>query len=151
MAYGGSTAAGKCHQFVTELSCSRRFAAMDRAIKVAAAVLAIGLCPLPSARAADLTPAEIEGELVGRQIVWWEEDGWLVGRLTLDTDGSAELDVDRPQRRTDTGRWMLRGDELCTVWTSMRAAEKCYRIKRSADGRFVTTGGNVFEIARAGA
>jgi hypothetical protein len=118
---------------------------------MAAAVLAAGFSGLAGAHAQDLTPAEIESDLVGRQIVWWEDGGWLVGRLTLAADGSAELHVDRPRREADTGRWALHGGELCTAWSRMRAAEKCYRVRRTDDGRFVTSGGNVFEVAQAGA
>jgi hypothetical protein len=105
----------------------------------------------PAAFAGDLTSSEISDELVGRSIVWWENGGWLNGYLVLAPDGSAEISVDHPQRRGDKGRWALRGGELCTEWNEMRSGtEKCYRIQRGADGRFVTSGGNVFEIREAG-
>lgn len=123
---------------------------MLRAIVGAAATAAALILSPASALAGDLTPAEIEAELVGRQLVWWEDGGWLIGRLTLGRDGTAELFVDRPQRQADVGRWTLRGDELCTVWSKMRSAQKCYSVKRGADGRFLTSGGNVFEIPEIG-
>ena len=45
----------------------------------------------------------------------------------------------------------MRGGELCTEWSTVRSgAEKCYRIERGDDGRFLTSGGNVFEIREAG-
>ena len=125
---------------------------MLRAIAVALAVAgATVFVPVPSAFADDLTEAEIENELVGRQIVWWEDGGWLTGRLTLGSNGSAEISVDRPEPQADVGHWAFRGGELCTEWTRMRSRiEKCYSVRRGADGRFVTSGGNIFEIREAG-
>ena len=36
---------------------------------------------------------------------------------------------------------------LCTRWLSARAGqEKCYRLRPQTDRRFLTTGGNVFEV-----
>ena len=101
--------------------------------------------------AEELTQSQIREQLVGRQIVWWQEDGWQTGHLTLGPDGAAELSVERPGRRLDIGRWTLRGGELCTEWSTLRAgAQKCYSIERDIDGRFVTSGGNIFEIREAG-
>jgi len=113
-------------------------------------VVATGLTPIAAALADELTQAEIRDELVGRQIVWWQSDGWQSGHLTLGASGEAELTIDRPGRRLDTGRWVVRGDQLCTEWSTVRAGAKCYRIERGADGRFLTSGGNVFEIREAG-
>ena len=125
---------------------------MLRAIAVALAVAGATVSvPVPSALAGDLTQAEIESELVGRQIVWWEDGGWFTGRLTLGSNGSAEISVDRPEPQADVGHWAVRGGELCTEWSRMRSrAEKCYSVRRGANGRFVTSGGNVFEIREAG-
>jgi hypothetical protein len=67
-------------------------------------------------------------------------------------NGCAEISVDYPQHKVDVGRWIVRGDELCTEWTTMRSgAEKCYHVGRGSAGRFLTSGGNVFEIREAGA
>ena len=125
---------------------------MLRAIAMVLAALgAAAFLPISSAFADDLTPAEIENELVGRQIVWWEDGGWLTGHLTLGPNGSAEISVDHPERQVDSGRWALRGGELCTEWSRMRSGtEKCYHVRRGSEGRFVTSGGNVFEIREAG-
>ena len=122
------------------------------AFAVALATLAAAaVTPICTASAEELTQAEIRDELVGRQIVWWQSDGWQSGHLTLGPNGAAELSVERPGQQIDTGHWAVRGGELCTQWTSLRSgAEKCYRIERAADGRFLTSGGNVFEIREAG-
>lgn len=103
------------------------------------------------AAAADLDSSAIENELVGRSIVWWEEGGWHKGHLLLSPDGTAEISVDDPEPAGDTGRWAIRGGDLCTVWGDLRGGrEKCYSVRRDAHGRFVTSGGNVFEIRDAG-
>lgn len=114
-----------------------------------------GLCLLLQAEtrtmAGEMTASEITSELVGRQIVWWQDGGWQTGQLMLLPDGAAELSLDRPERLGDVGRWALRGSELCTEWSQMRdGREKCYSIERGNDGRFVTSGGNVFELRETG-
>ena len=117
---------------------------------VGAAVVA-SCCSASAAVAADLTAGEIRSELVGHAIVWWEDGGWLQGQLVLAPDGSAEITVDRPRTSGDVGRWTIRDGEICTEWGEMRAGiEKCYSIRRDEAGRFVTSGGNVFEIREAG-
>jgi len=104
-----------------------------------------------AASAADLTDAEIRMELIGRQIEWWDEGGWLTGYLFLEPDGSAEIIVDRPERSDDSGRWAVRQGMLCTVWGELRqGGEKCYSVEKTADGRFRTSGGNVFEVDETG-
>ncbi|MEO3388378.1 hypothetical protein [Mesorhizobium sp. CAU 1741] len=98
-----------------------------------------------------LTNRQIETHLVGKQIAWWEAQGWRHGYLMLLPNGSAEMTVDRPDRQRDVGRWTLRGDEICTLWGEVRGGvEKCYRIRRESGGLFVTSGGNVFEVRELG-
>ncbi len=125
---------------------------MRRATGIASFLLfLLGFSAL-GALAGDLTQAEIEGELVGRHILWWEDGGWQTGHLVLSPDGAAELSLDRPARGGDSGRWAWRDGQLCTAWSQMRGgSEKCYTIRRGADGNFVTSGGNVFEVREAGA
>lgn len=129
---------------------------MTGSLRRMAFAAALGLAGLngtvPGAAAGDLDGAAIESELVGRSIVWWEEGGWHKGHLLLSPDGTAEISVDDPEPAGDTGRWAIRGGDLCTVWGDLRSGrEKCYSVRRDADGRFVTSGGNVFEIRDAGA
>lgn len=115
------------------------------------AVLIIGLVGAPAA-AAELSAAEIRDEIVGHTLVWWEAEGWSAGDLHLAPDGRAEITVDHPRPSADSGNWTLSGDRLCTSWGRLRAGDtKCYGIERGAQGRFVTSGGNVFEIRDAGA
>jgi hypothetical protein len=113
--------------------------------------VAAAFCCSGQVFAADLTPGEIRSELIGHAIVWWEEGGWHQGELVLAPDGSAEITVDRPEAAGDVGRWTIKDGEICTAWGEIRAGvEKCYSIRRDAAGRFVTSGGNVFEIREAG-
>ncbi|WP_181704794.1 hypothetical protein [Chthonobacter rhizosphaerae] len=99
------------------------------------------------AAATELTAEEIRDELVGHAIGWWEEGGWHAGGLVLAPDGRAEITVDSPRAEADAGRWTLEGNRICTAWRAMRAGgEKCYTVERVSARRFVTSGGNVFEI-----
>jgi hypothetical protein len=119
--------------------------------RVAAALGAAMAASISPGMTGELTQEEIRDQLVGRQIVWWQQDGWQSGLLTLGPDGAAELSVDRPAPQLDVGRWTLRGGELCTQWSAMRSGtEKCYSLRRDEQGRYVTSGGNVFEIREAG-
>lgn len=116
------------------------------------ALLAAVLLAHPTvALADDMSSREIESELVGRSIAWWEEGGWLSGQMLLLPDGRAEISVDRPRPSGDVGRWSIRGGAICTAWGEVRGGrEKCYYVRRGESGRFLTTGGNVFEVREAG-
>jgi hypothetical protein len=69
------------------------------ALTVTALVAAASTSIWP-ASAEELTQAEIRDELVGRQIVWWQSDGWQSGHLTLGPNGSAELSIVGPGTRS---------------------------------------------------
>ncbi len=102
-------------------------------------------------QAAPLTVDEINNELVGRSIQWWEEGGWHQGYLVLQADGSAQITVDNPQVSGDDGAWQIKGNEICTLWGKFRQqTEKCYSVQRDTPGRFITSGGNIFMIVDAG-
>ena len=104
-----------------------------------------------SAFAADLGPEDIRAELVGQTIEWWSDGGWLGGALMLLPDGHAEIELTSPKTGHDVGRWSIEGRRLCTVWTALRdGAPICYTIRPAGIGRFVTSGGNVFEVRSAG-
>ena len=103
------------------------------------------------AEAGDLSSTELQNELVGRSIAWWEAGGWRGGLLLLAPDGTAEITIENANEHGDKGRWGLRNGELCTTWLELRdGGEKCYSVRRGEHGRFVTSGGNVFEIRDAG-
>jgi hypothetical protein len=111
---------------------------------------ALALAP-QSARALDMTTDEIRHELVGRQIVWWQDGGWFQGQLFLGEGGSAEISVEGPAPASDLGKWRISGGQMCTTWGKLRERSlKCYTVQRAAPGRFTTSGGNVFEIREAG-
>jgi len=110
-------------------------------------LLALMLTTLAPALAAadDLTTADIRNRLVGQPIRWWD-DGWSAGELMLEPDGRARLVLWAPFSQ-DEGTWRIEAGALCTRWSSARAGqEKCYRLRPQTDRRFLTTGGNVFEI-----
>jgi hypothetical protein len=120
--------------------------------RILAGSLFVGFCFfVPNALAAPLTVDEINQELVGRSIQWWEEGGWHQGHLTLEADGSAHITVDNPQISGDAGQWQIKGNQICTLWGKLRSqAEKCYSVQRDTPGRFVTSGGNIFQIVDVG-
>jgi hypothetical protein len=119
-------------------------------VKLGAAAF-LFVATLETAGAGDLTGREIEAELVGRQIMWWQADGWQNGTLTLGSGGVADITIAGPGTRShDEGTWELRSGTLCTKWRMLRAQEKCYRLTRGDSGRFLTSGGNIFEIQEAG-
>jgi hypothetical protein len=104
------------------------------------------------AHAAELDAETLRGELVGQLIQWWENDGWHSGHLKLWPDGRADLMVDAPEKASDGGHWAIRGNQICTTWASLRAGDqKCYSVEQLSPTRFITSGGNVFEIVTAGA
>lgn len=121
---------------------------MGRCLVALTMVAALAPC---SASAGDLAGADIERMLVGHSIRWWVEDSRLEGDLMLEPGGRAEIASESPSL-LDEGRWRLSGDELCTTWREARSGvEKCYRVRQVAERRFVTTGGNVFELRDPGA
>ena len=104
------------------------------------------------AEASELTAQEIRAELVGQTIAWWEPGGWHAGDLTLRPDGRARITVETPQAVMEIGRWSIEGNRICTQWNSLRSGSaKCYSVTRVSGGRFLTSGGNVFELKQAGA
>lgn len=115
-------------------------------------LVAVLLTASAPALADEMTADEIQSELVGRVISWWEADGWFTGDLMLGADGRAQISVDAPKAASDTGRWSIEGNRLCTQWQSLReGSAKCYAVERTEAGRFRTSGGNVFEVRDAGA
>lgn len=115
-------------------------------------LVALLLTASAPAFAEEMTAREIQAELVGRMISWWEADGWFTGDLMLGADGEARISVDAPTVASDVGRWSLDGNRICTTWRSLReGTAKCYAVERTTAGRFRTSGGNVFELRDAGA
>lgn len=118
---------------------------IGRAAAMALLVFATG------AGAAELGEADVRAALVGKSLRWWAEDGWLHGDLTFERDGSASITSENPAA-ADRGRWRFADGQICTVWHATRGgAEKCYFVRQVSRHRFVTTGGNVFEIVEPGA
>lgn len=103
------------------------------------------------AQAAEMTAADIERQLVGAPIFWWELDGWRSGDLVLLPDGTAKLTIAAPEHSEDHGRWYIEANRLCTTWAHLRGnMAKCYSISPETGGEFVTSGGNGFRITFAG-
>jgi hypothetical protein len=114
------------------------------------AVLLMMFCATP-ASAADLSAGEIQEQLVGQAIAWWDANGWMMGNLFLLPDGKAEISVEQPKPEHDAGQWTLQGNQICTEWSSMRdGRSKCYSVQETSPGHFLTSGGNKFEVLKIG-
>ena len=101
--------------------------------------------------AEELSADQIEQQLIGQSISWWDANGWMTGSLILSADGKAEIFVKGPRQAHDAGQWTFQGNLICTVWSSMRGGlSKCYSVREVGSGHFMTSGGNEFQIVSAG-
>jgi hypothetical protein len=108
------------------------------------------ICSSPAV-AADLSAGQIQEQLVGQPIAWWDANGWMMGNLFLLPDGKAEISVELPKPERDAGQWSLQGNQICTEWSAMRQGEqKCYSVRETSPGHFLTSGGNKFELLNIG-
>lgn len=104
-----------------------------------------------SALADELSATQIDDEIIGQSIAWWDSTGWMGGNLVLLPGGKALIKVETPQPSRDSGSWSISGNQVCTFWKSFRQGqEKCYSLKEVEPGHFVTSGGNEFKILSAG-
>jgi len=110
------------------------------------------ICLISSAAsAAELNSQQLRLALIGQPIHWWEESGWHAGEVVFLPDGRAKIFVDVPSELSDVGRWHIRGSQICTSWTRLRGESmKCYTVEQVGPNRFVTSGGNIFEVVMVG-
>ena len=110
-----------------------------------------GLLSASVAHAGELDAHQIADELIGQSLSWWNNSGWESGNLVLMPGGKATITVETPHLQRDRGQWIMRGNEICTMWTSLREQkQKCYSLKEVEPGHFVSSGGNEFRINGAG-
>jgi hypothetical protein len=91
---------------------------------------------------------EITTQVIGRKLIWRSLDGSLGvhGEILFTADGKVAMTTNIPGLETDQGNWWFDEDQLCTRWSSARDGEaKCYRLIDQGAGRYMTTGGNLFE------
>ena len=79
--------------------------------------------------------------LAGNTLVGAEDAG--VGWAVFYTADGAEFG--RYGDDTDTGRWRVDGDNLCSDWQTWGDEERCFRIRRNADGLFLGYSGETLE------
>lgn len=114
-------------------------------------VLLILLCTRPAA-AEDLNANQINNQLIGQSLKWWNSSGWDAGWMQLLPGGKAMITVETPRQQRDVGRWFVRGNEVCTTWSALREKmQKCYSLQEVEPGHFVSSGGNEFRVISAGA
>ena len=99
------------------------------------------------ALAETLDAKAIQNQLIGQHITWWDAQGDMTGDLILLPSGDAQLTVNAPTTASDKGQWTLQGNQLCTIWSRMRAGTaKCYTLRETLPGHFITSGGNEFAL-----
>jgi hypothetical protein len=125
-----------------------------RVLQFGAAIGAFGLLFLLAfgapGRASDgmMPTNEIERQVIGKTLAWKSLDGSLnvFGQITFGRDGKVIMTTNIPGLPADEGKWWFDENQLCTRWANARDGEaKCYRLIDQGSGRFMTTGGNLFE------
>jgi hypothetical protein len=130
---------------------------LRRIVTITGAAAAFGLLFLVAfgmpGRAEDdpgkMRSTDIETQLVGRKLAWKSLDGSLdvFGEITFMKDGRVVMTTNLPGLPADEGKWWFDKDQICTRWGQAREGEeKCYHLIDQGSGRFLTTGGNLFEI-----
>lgn len=119
----------------------------EGAIRLRNLLTIIFLLTATHAVAETLDANTIKSQLIGPSITWWSERGEMKGEMTLSPSGEAHITINAPQPASDDGHWSLEGNQLCTVWSTMRQGiAKCYTLRETTHGHFLTSGGNEFAL-----
>jgi hypothetical protein len=92
----------------------------------------------------------ITTQVIGKKLLWRSLDGSLgaYGEIIFTSDGKVAMTTNIPGLETDEGNWWFDENQLCTRWSAARSGEaKCYHLIDQGSGRFMTTGGNLFETS----
>jgi hypothetical protein len=126
---------------------------IGRVCRVSALACLFGALPgsalLAGEATARLSAEEIRAKIVGQVLVWSSLEGQLSvsGQIVFDPSGKVVMTTNLPGLPEDIGAWWLDDDRICTRWEQARdGAAKCYRLTEESAGRFISTGGNMFEI-----
>jgi hypothetical protein len=112
-------------------------------------MLAFGMPSRAESGSSMMPVGEIERQLIGKRLDWKSLDGSLdvYGQITFHKDGRVVMSTNLPGLAADEGRWWFDANQLCTRWAEAREGEaKCYNLIDQGGGRYMTTGGNLFEI-----
>ncbi len=93
--------------------------------------------------------SQIQRAVIGKKLDWKSLDGSLgvFGKIVFEKDGRVEMTTNLPGLPSDEGKWWFDDNRICTRWSAARDGEaKCYRLIDQGSGRFLTTGGNLFEL-----
>lgn len=94
------------------------------------------------ASAQQLTGAEIRALVEGKTYRFEVPERGFFGTVTVASDGTHRMTSNIPGSETDTGRWRISGDQVCSIWTRIRnGAESCQTFTRESDRTFVTSTG----------
>jgi hypothetical protein len=112
-------------------------------------LLAFGLPGRAADNAGTMPVPEIEKQVIGKKLGWKSLDGSLdvFGQITFTQDGKVVMTTNLPGLAADVGKWWFDNNQICTRWENARDGEaKCYHLIDQGSGRFMTTGGNLFEL-----
>jgi hypothetical protein len=96
-----------------------------------------------------MSSGDINRLVIGKQLDWKSLDGSLnvFGSIIFRSDGKVVMTTNLPGLAKDEGQWWFDQDRLCTRWSAARDGEaKCYHLIDQGAGRFLSTGGNLFEV-----
>lgn len=116
---------------------------MKRVAPLAIIALAV---PLSTAEAANLTGEQIGALISGKTVYWHNITGHRSGKITWSSGGSQKISGDLGKVKTDTGKWRVSGNKLCSTWEHLtKGKEKCEAIKPAGKNSY-QMGGRVYEF-----
>jgi len=93
------------------------------------------------AHAKNLNADQIRDMVIGKKLAWVSKNG-SKGSTVYSADGTASVTVGG---KPDTGKWRIKGSNLCVTWTWIRdGKEGCFTIVAAGDGKYDTSTGITF-------
>jgi hypothetical protein len=88
-----------------------------------------------------LNADQIKDMVIGKKLAWVSKNG-SKGSTVYFADGTASVTVGG---KPDTGKWRLKGSNLCVTWTWIRdGKEGCFTITAAGDDKYDTSTGITF-------
>ena len=97
------------------------------------------------AQAASLSGSDIEKAFIGKRLKWKTVDGYE-GTVRYSKNGSAKVNIKKPERVSDKGKWWVKGNRLCNQWEVIRDGKpKCFTYRQQSDGSYKSNTGTIIE------
>jgi len=86
---------------------------------------------------------EIRSELIGKNLSW--KNGKYSGTASYASNGSAKVSIKGADN--DTGRWTLKGNQLCITWKRTRGGkEGCFTVNKTGSKTYKYSNGSVVTV-----